>query len=988
MAREYLVAHRGTRGQWVITRANLVEFLERRAAPAVRVGFDLTLTTEKSLGVLALLGDEHTRRAVLGAIQAGNDEGLGYLEFHAAGARSKGKPVLVRGLTIASFRHLTSRALDPFPHHHNVIANSVIDEHGTRRALDARGLYTHAQAASAIATVQMRYELTRALGIRWRRGRSGSWEIDGIADEVLREFSQRRNEIEDAVAELEAEIGRQSTLAEVQNVITGTRPAKEDVDPSALVEGWWERARRHGLTPETLARCTNVVPPSVAVDEARLFEELTSPTDGICAGHSIFTRSDVLVALADIDHASDGPIIVDARNVERLADAFLASDHVVQLDTSGLKGSLARQELFTTREILTVQQRIIDRYTRATGAAAAVPAALIDQALANNSELTGEQRHLVQALCGSGLGVQCAIGRAGAGKTTTMRVAAEAWRAAGYHVIGAAVKGEAARQLAAGADIPTETVAWYLARADQPPLHDRTVFIIDEASTLSDRDLDALLDMAEHTGATIRLIGDPDQHGAVAAGGMFRHLCATHPEHTPELSTTHRVADPADQAAARLLRSGRTHDALAALDRAGHLHIADNDIDLYLGMLGNWWDAHQAGSPHPMVDRRHHTRRVLNRLARQLRRASGELGDNELHASGDRDFATGDRVVARMAARHLHVAGDPNAYVRNGATGTITAVTTDPDPARESVEVCFDEIGPITLPRGFVDEHDGPGRRRDVGIDHAYAVTSYAVQGATFDQSTSRIDEGATRSETYVDITRGRTANHLFITRAPDPLDGEHLPKAPDAHLRHTVADRLHRSGPERAAIELPVLHDTAVLGRLLAHDPPAAWTHRLAPTPADPVHLRRRERAALEATLAYRHRWQPDPGLGGYWTWALGSSASGSAASQRAAVAELLDRYADAVAAEHLPPDFDTDWLLEQLTAGLSTGMARSDLRHLVSLAQHLCGANVSSHQPGDPAPIGELLRALPYGEWLARSQPDALGHHDPSPLHLQGPA
>jgi conjugative relaxase-like TrwC/TraI family protein len=342
--RAYLVAHRGTRGQWVILRRELVAFLERRVAPAVRVGFDLTLTTEKSLGVLALLGDDQTRKYVLAAIEAGNDTGLDYLELHAAGARAKGKPVLVRGLTIASFRHLTSRALDPFPHHHNVIANSVIDEHGTRRALDARGLYTHAQGASALATIAMRHQLTDSIGVRWRRGRSGSWEIDGIGDDVLREFSRRRNEIEEAIAELEAEIGRRTSLDEVQAVITGTRPAKEHVDPATLVEGWWERARRHGLTPKVLRGCLHPVLPSRNLDEMALFEQLASPTEGVCAGHSLFTCSDVLVALADLDHHGQ-PLHIDAAQAERLADGFLASRHVVQLDTAGLRGALARQEL-------------------------------------------------------------------------------------------------------------------------------------------------------------------------------------------------------------------------------------------------------------------------------------------------------------------------------------------------------------------------------------------------------------------------------------------------------------------------------------------------------------------------------------------------------------------------------------------------------------------------------------------------------------------
>lgn len=983
---DFIVAHRGTRDQWVILRRELVAFLERRVAPALRVGYDLTLTTEKSLGVLALLGDDTIRMYVLAAIEAGNDCGLDYFELHAASARAKGKTVLVRGLTIASFRHLTSRALDPFPHHHNVVANSVIDEHGSRRALDARGLYTHAQAASALATIEMRHQLTDTIGVRWRRGRSGSWEIDGIGDEVLREFSQRRNEIEEAVAELEAEIGRRTSLDEVQAVITGTRPAKRDVDAAALVDGWWARARGHGLTPEALQACLSPYLPSLTVEETELFEQLASPDTGVCASHSLFTRSDVLVAIADIEHHGQ-PLFVDADEAELLADAFLASDHVVQLDTSGLKGGLTRQALYATTEILAVQQRILERYQAgATAGAVVVPADVVDTALMSHAALTSEQELLVRSFCTSGQVIQCAIGRAGAGKTTTMSAAADAWRAAGYDVIGAAVKGEAARHLAAGAGIPTETVAWHLARVDRSPLHERTVLIIDEASTLSDRDLDALLHLADRTGATVRLIGDPDQHGAVTAGGMFRHLCEAHPDDTPELATTHRVRDEADRDAARLLRVGRTHDALTRLADAGHLHVADNDLELHLGMLRSWWDAHQAGSPHPMVDRRHYTRRVLNRLARQLRAANGELGDTEIIASGDRAFAVGDRVVARMAARHLHVDGDPTAYVRNGAAGTVVAVHSNNMPEREAIEVGFDDVGVITLPRAFLDEHDGPGRRRDVGIDHAYAVTSYAVQGATFDISTSRIDEGATRSEAYVDITRGRNANHLYLTRAPDPLDGEHLPKAPDPHLHDSVADRLHRSGPERAAIEFAVGPSTAA-ARFVAHRPPSRWASRFPEQANDPVYLRSRGRAALEAVLAYRSRRHPAPDQGDGWAWALGQvPLNPDARTEREAASEVLDLFARAMVTEALGADRAPHWTADQLMRALRSGVSRSDLRPLIEIdraLEHGYGS-ATTHAPSDSAglaPVTDLLRQLPYSEWLARTGGPRLGLDDPTP-------
>jgi ATP-dependent exoDNAse (exonuclease V) alpha subunit len=114
----------------------------------------------------------------------------------------------------------------------------------------------------------------------------------------------------------------------------------------------------------------------------------------------------------------------------------------------------------------------------------------------------------------------------------------------------------------------------------------------------------------------------------------------------------------------------------------------------------------------------------------------------------------------------------------------------------------FEGLGAIEVPRAFFDRHSHAGRR-EVGIDHAYALTSYAVQGSTSPFATSRLDATASRSEAYVDITRGREENHLYLTAAVDPLDGEHLPRLPPPPADEAVSDRLVRSSAERTAYEL-----------------------------------------------------------------------------------------------------------------------------------------------------------------------------------------
>ena len=182
---------------------------------------------------------------------------------------------------------------------------------------------------------------------------------------------------------------------------------------------------------------------------------------------------------------------------------------------------------FTTIELLECQQRIVSTVETGIGVGCGtVDAEIVEDTIVSADRLSVEQADLVRAWLTSGDRVQCAVGRAGTGKTTTMQAAADAWTVGGYRVLGAAVKGEAARQLADDAGIESETVAMLLARSDAGirVLDSRTVLIVDEASTLGDRDLLRLCDLAVETGATLRLIGDTAQHGSVPAGGTFAEL--------------------------------------------------------------------------------------------------------------------------------------------------------------------------------------------------------------------------------------------------------------------------------------------------------------------------------------------------------------------------------------------------------------------------------------------------------------------------------
>ena len=97
------------------------------------------------------------------------------------------------------------------------------------------------------------------------------------------------------------------------------------------------------------------------MDTEALFSSLAGP-DGICAGGSVFSWSEALAAMANHPVPStDGdeaqPLLCGARRLIEMTNEFLASPHVVALTD-------ADDPLFTTIEMLDVQDRITARFTK------------------------------------------------------------------------------------------------------------------------------------------------------------------------------------------------------------------------------------------------------------------------------------------------------------------------------------------------------------------------------------------------------------------------------------------------------------------------------------------------------------------------------------------------------------------------------------------------------------------------------------------------
>ena len=179
-----------------------------------RPGRDLTFSAPKSVSIAALVGGD---RRIVEAHDRAVAAVLAWVEKNAAETRMKdpetGKMARVgnQKIVAATFRHDTSRNLDPQLHTHAVLANMVQGEDGKWRSMANEGLYAQQKLIGMLYRSELAAGLGRlGYGIE-KTHADGRFEIAGVPREAIDAFSSRRAEIEAAMGSARARrIRRQS----------------------------------------------------------------------------------------------------------------------------------------------------------------------------------------------------------------------------------------------------------------------------------------------------------------------------------------------------------------------------------------------------------------------------------------------------------------------------------------------------------------------------------------------------------------------------------------------------------------------------------------------------------------------------------------------------------------------------------------------------------------------------------------------------------
>jgi Ti-type conjugative transfer relaxase TraA len=487
--------------------------------------------------------------------------------------------------------------------------------------------------------------------------------------------------------------------------------------------------------------------PESARRNAELIRQKPEQVLSILTGEkSVFDRRDVARTL---HRYIDDPQAFQAAFSRVMASPALVELQAEQKDSFGRTLSGAR---YSTREMVSVERGMAESADRMAAASGfGVEERRVEAALAARSFLAEEQREAVRHVTG-GERIAAVVGLAGAGKSTMLSAAREAWEGQGFAVHGAALSGKAAEGLEESSGIASRTLAsfehgWTNGRQALGP---RDVLVIDEAGMVSSKQLAAFVGAAEAAGAKLVLVGDPEQLQPINAGAAFRAVAER--IGFVELEGVRRQEKDWQRAASQAFARHGTAEGLASYAQRGGVRLAETREEA-VGEIVRDVVADMAARPEGsriVLAHRRADVRELNASIREARQERGELAGERSYATsdGERKFAPGDRIIFLENNRDLGV--------KNGMIGTVESV----------------EDGRLTARLDQpASRKEGEGRRVSVSmadyaaVDHGYATTIHKSQGATVDRSFVLASETMDRHLTYVAMTRHREGAALYAGR-------------------------------------------------------------------------------------------------------------------------------------------------------------------------------------------------------------------------------
>jgi len=344
-------------------------------------------------------------------------------------------------------------------------------------------------------------------------------------------------------------------------------------------------------------------------------------------------------------------------------------------------------------------------------------------------------------------------GRAGTGKSYTLKAIQEAYSKDGYEVMGLAPTHVVAQDLKKDSGFENaKTVHKMLFdhKNGKEIIEKGSVLVVDEAGMLGNEVMTELLHVAMRSRSKVILVGDDRQLSSVARGGMFGYLSENFGAYT--LTEVRRQEQTWQKEMALHLSQGEVREALSLLRDHDRIHWSQTEQQAMSSLVKKWTQQQDFHPDKGCLIITHTNAKVeaFNKEIHAYRHQDGQLGDTEYECLTQRG-KTWSRIHVGVGDRLQLTRTDKELGLCNGMMGTLVEVKEQGSNCTFTVQQDNGQTVSFN-PETF---H---------GFTLGYASTVYKAQGKTVPSVLMYHDGQSSRSLSYVGLTRHQQDVHLFAS--------------------------------------------------------------------------------------------------------------------------------------------------------------------------------------------------------------------------------
>ena len=697
-----------------------------------QMGWDLTFSAPKSVSLAWAFADNKHKKEIEKAHMEASRWAFGFIEEKITTRLGQGGRIRQTALiSAASFLHFTSRQGDPQIHSHFVIPNLSIGRDGKIRTIVSKQFYTYKMTVGAFYQAELCMQMQK-LGYRIEEGVKGTFRLSSVDRNTERTFSKRSEEINLMAAKLGADF-----YVAQRGVVLLTRPSKTYTTLEERSNVWGKEVKTFGLKTN-FKRWSDDQTPSTNINHAEIFKKIKS---NLTEKSSYFQEKDILLEIAK---AYQG--ITGIKGIQKVYQVFMQHSYIVVL---GINKN--RSIVYSTVEMQEVEKEILSLTTKINKEK--FPKVAIDKSQVDWNKLSDEHKQAIKTATNE-FRLVVIEGKAGTGKTTTLRNVKDIYEKSGIQVEGVSFTGRAANELQIQSNIKSKTIHSWL---NQTEFIKNSVLVVDEAGLIGSRQLYKMLKKAEMNNSKVILVGDPKQLQPIEAGGPLymidKRLARENSECYSQLHTIKRQKHEWMREVVSLASIGATNKALEIMHKNNKIDFyktpkqaRENLISDYI--KENIKENNEKAKNAIILTNRVSDSNMINKEVRDQLKSKGIVESKGIIFETPEklmEVAVGDRV---MFTRNNY---KKSLEVSNGQVGTVIKIDSS------------DKKFSIQLDSGIKKEVD---TNKYNHLDYGWSMTTYKAQGATVEKAYVfgySNDHNASQQATYVQISRAKEDTKLYV---------------------------------------------------------------------------------------------------------------------------------------------------------------------------------------------------------------------------------